>query len=145
MNFCSPLCLLRHHVMMHPAAKDSRKFASPFLFAARGVHHSALWCWNYMGGNPICEPGRVFLQISPKDSRIRPHFEGKEKDPPYLGNVIKIIRASGGSTAESEGTNALCRMVYWCKGARGKGNRQMGNLPSEGAAEREIKPVCTRN
>ena len=41
-----------------------------------------------MGGNPTCEPHRVFLQILRKDSHIRPHFEGKEKDPPYLASLF---------------------------------------------------------
>jgi hypothetical protein len=41
-----------------------------------------------MGGNLACEPGRVFLQILPKDCHIRPHFEGKEKDPPYLASLF---------------------------------------------------------
>ena len=74
--------------MMHPAAKDSRKNASDFDSSVGGVHHSALWCWNYVGENPACEPNRVFLQIPPIGCLIRPNFEGKEKDPPYLASLF---------------------------------------------------------
>jgi len=74
--------------MMHPAAKKLRKIAPPFLFSVRSVHHSALWCWNYVGENLTCEPDRVFLQILLKDCHIRDRFEGKEKDPPYLASLF---------------------------------------------------------
>ena len=74
--------------MMHPATKDFSKIAPSFLSTARGVHHSALWYWNYMGENLPCEPSRVLLQILPKGRRIWPHFEGKEKDPPYLTSLF---------------------------------------------------------
>ena len=41
-----------------------------------------------MGENPACEPDRVFLQIFRNDSNIHLHFEGKEKDPPYLASLF---------------------------------------------------------
>ena len=77
-----------HRVMMHPTVKNSRKIAPSFLSSVGGVHHSALWRWNYVGENPICEPERVFLQILPKCCHIRARFEGKEKDPPYLASLF---------------------------------------------------------
>ncbi len=74
--------------MMHPSQGKGTIPEIPSYIFAGGVHHSALWCWKYVGGNPICEPDRVFLQILPKGCHIKPYFEGKEKDPPYLASLF---------------------------------------------------------
>ena len=74
--------------MVHPGKKKNPNLRISYYACARGVHHSALWCWNYVGGKSTCEPVRVFLQILPKYCHIWPHFEGKEKDPPYLASLF---------------------------------------------------------
>ena len=74
--------------MVHPRANKSSFSRISSYISAGGVHHSALRCWKYVGGNPTCEPDRVFLQILLKNCHIRPRFEGKEKDPPYLASLF---------------------------------------------------------
>ena len=71
-----------------PSDQGFQKKAAASLSTTRGVHHSLLWCWNYMGGNPPWEPDRVFLQILPKDRHFCPNFDGKRKYPPQSVSIF---------------------------------------------------------